>query len=224
MATANMSDEHKPVGTTSASQSVHLDAAVFGASVQLPTFDKVEAETWFADADDNFALRKVTDSTTKYYYVLSKLDASTLRKLLTFIKRRRGDDPYGEIKNVLCEVYEPPLEQKLDALLALTDMGDKRPKEFRMELVRLASDASLDDVLKRIFVRCLPDRVLTAITSSLGGKLAAVINAADKAWTAAAKATSTTNAVAVSTTSGPGSSRGGKQRGLKASGQLTKVF
>ena len=85
MATSN-GQEVKP-------STVHLDTAVFGASVQLPAFDKVEAETWFAVADANFALRKVTDPLTKYYYLLSKLDASTLRKLSSFIKRPRGDNP-----------------------------------------------------------------------------------------------------------------------------------
>ena len=118
--------DSKPAITSAAS--VHLDAAVFGTSVQLPAFDKVEAETWFAVADANFALRKVTDSLTKYYYVLSKLDASTLRKLSSFIKRPKGDDPYAEIKDELCEAYEPPLEQKLDALLTIGDMGGREPK------------------------------------------------------------------------------------------------
>ena len=136
--------------------SVHLDPAVFGATVQLPAFDKVEAETWFVVADANFALTRVTDPTTKYYYVLLKLDASTLRKLTAFIKQSRGPDPYAEIKDVLCDAYEPSLEQKLDAMLALTDLGDERPKEFGLELKRLASDSTRDDILKRIFVRCLP--------------------------------------------------------------------
>ena len=148
MASAKSSEDNKPAMATPAS--VHLDAAVFGASVQLPSFDKIEEETWFAMADANFALRKVKDSTTKYYYVLSKLDASTLRKLSSFIKRPRGDDPYSEIKEELFEAYEPPLEQKLDALLSLAGMGDESPKEYGMEIKRLASDATLDDVLKRI--------------------------------------------------------------------------
>ena len=105
-------------------------AAVFGASVQLPSFDKVDPETWFTVADANFALRKVTDATMKYY-VLSKLDAATLRQLSAFLKQPKGDDPYKEIKDELCEAYEPPLEEKLDALFALTDIGDERPKEVR---------------------------------------------------------------------------------------------
>ena len=130
-----------------------FDAAVFGATVQLPAFDKVEPETWFTShhADTNFALGKVTDSATKYYYVLSKLDAFTLRKLSAFLKCNRGPDPYQEIRRQLCCTYEPRLEQKLETLLAIKDMGDERPMEFALEPQRLSSDATMDDVLKRIF-------------------------------------------------------------------------
>ena len=221
--------DNKPVSAGAAS--VHLDAEVFGASVQLPAFDKVEAETWFAVAEANFALRKVTDSLTKYYYVLSKLDASTLRKLSSFIKRPKGDDPYAEIKDELCEAYEPPLEQKLDALLTIGDMGDQSPKEYGMEIPRLVSDVSLDDVLKRIFIRGLPHPLVTAITASLGEKFSTVITAANKAWTSAA-ASSNNLAASVAAVSAPQYSsarrgsrggRGGLQRGARAGPQMTTL-
>ena len=65
---------------------VQLDAAVFGATVQLPVFDKDEPSSWFCVADANFALRKVSDLTTKYYYAWSKLDSATLKKLSAFLK------------------------------------------------------------------------------------------------------------------------------------------
>ena len=70
MAHANVSGEGKPKVATLVNPTVQLDAAVFGASVQLPAFDKIEPESWFCVADANFALRKVTDSTTRYYYVV----------------------------------------------------------------------------------------------------------------------------------------------------------
>ena len=215
------------VQETKPSTSTPFDvAAVFGASVQLPNFDKVEPETWFTVADANFALRKATDTTTKYYYVLSKLDAPMLRQLSAFLKVPRGSDPYGEIRAELCDAYEAPLDQKLDALLALSDLGDERPKTFGKELQRFASDASREDILKRIFVRCLPQCIVTAITGSLGGKLDAVITAADKAWTASAAQTHAP--VTVSAISGPpqrGGKRGGRQRGgIRSSGtQITSM-
>ena len=206
-----------------AGPSVPLDAAaVFGASVQLPAFDKAELEALFILADANFNLRKVTDSRTKYWYVLSKFDSQTLRKLSTFLKEPRGDDPYQELRDMLCCTYEPPLEQKLDAMLTLTSIGDERPAEFAMEIRRLGSAASMDDVMKRVFVRCLPSPIVTAITGSLAGNFQAVATAADRAWMAASAAPTTTVAVsavasAIPTGRGKGSKRVGRQRGARSS-------
>ena len=214
--------EEKPNST------VRLDAAVFGASVQLPVFDKMEPESWFCVADANFALRKVSDSVTKYYYVLSKLDSTSLKKLSAFLKRPRGPDPYQEIRAKLYRTFEPPKEQKLDTLLATNDMGDERPMEFGMELQRLAGEATAKDFIKRIFLRSLPPANVTAITSSLSAKLETVMEAADEVWAAAAAATPATATVSAVSNNQPGRTgnprrggRGGRQRGSGASGQAS---
>ena len=70
----------------------------------------------------------------------------------------------------------------------------------------MASDASVDDFFKRIFVPCLPAPIVTAITGSLAGKLQAVASAADRAWTAAA--TSSGQVVKVAAVSTPASAEG----------------
>ena len=223
---ANSSDDKQP----QCGQPVHLNAAVvFGASVQLPTFDKAEPDSWFAIAEASFGLQKVTDLTTKYYYVLSKLDSTTLRKLSMFLKCPRGDDPYREIRNKLCRTYKPPLEQKLDALLSTNNIGDERPVEFGLELQRLLGNASTDDILKRIFLRSLPPSMVTEIRGSLSAKFEAVMEAADRAWTAAAASPGTATAAALVlavsrppplTTRGGGcGGRGGHQRGSRSSAQ-----
>ena len=88
---------------------VQVDAAaVFDASVQLPMFDKTEPDAWYILTEANFNLRKVTDSRTKYWYVLSKFDATTLRKLSMFLKLPRGKDQYQELRDKPCETFEPP--------------------------------------------------------------------------------------------------------------------
>ena len=212
--------------------SVQLDAAVFGAAVQLPTFDKIEPEAWFAVADANFALRKVTDPLTKYYYVLSKLDSSTLRQLSAFLKRPRLEDPYQEIRDTLCATFEPSLEQKLDALLTTTDCGDARPMEFGLELQRLLGEATTDDILERIFLRSIQPAIVTAITGSLGCKFSVLLQAAERASkaavptqrtalpAAAVSAVSSTPATAGTSRRG---GRGGRQRGSRSGGQTKSV-
>ena len=106
------------------------------------------------------------------------------------------------------------------------NIGDERPLELALELQRLASDALVDDFFKRIFVRCLPAPIVTAITGSLTGKLQAVASAADRAWTAAA--TSSGQAVKVPAISTPASSRGGRHGGRRGGtrnngGQMTTL-
>ena len=134
MATADVKDKAGPT--------IPMDAAaVFGAAVQLPTFDRSEPEAWFALADANFGLRGVTDSKIKYWYVLSKFDSAALKKLSTFLKRPRGADPYRELREKLCQTYEPPIEQKLDTFLSLAEMSDERPVEFGLDIQRLTSEA-----------------------------------------------------------------------------------
>ena len=87
---------------------------------------------------------------------------------------------------------------------------------------RLKADASRDDMLKRIFVRCLPQRIVTVITGSLGGNLDVVIAEADRAWTAAAPSA----AVSVSAVTGPPSrgKRVGHYQGRRPTGpQMTTL-
>ena len=108
------------------------------------------------------------------------------------------------------------------------DIGDERPIEFVLELQRLAADATVDDFLKRIFLRCLPDKIVTAITGSLGGKLKSVAVAADRALTASSSASASTVAVvaprvATVSVSTKGGRRGGRQRGGKTSGGQTTM-
>ena len=100
--------------------------------------------------------------------------------------------------------------RKIDAILSMTEMGDERPAEFAMELQRLASDTTIDDVLKQLFLRCLPPKIVTAITSSLVGNFEAVAAAADKAWMAAAAAPSAAATVSAVTAPAESSSVAGQ--------------
>ena len=150
MATAHSSEDEQPSVIEARRAPGRPDSAlIYGATVQLLTFDKAEPRAWFRIADANFGIRRVTDPVTKYYYVLSKLDSETLRKLSAFLDRPLGSDPYADIRKKLCKMFEPPLEAKLDAFLATNDTGDVRPAEFGLELQRLLANASIDDLLKR---------------------------------------------------------------------------
>ena len=89
-----------------------------------------------------------------------KLDPKMLRKLSAFLEKPKTCDPYAEICSVLCKRYKPTMEQKLDELLASTDLGDDRPAEYTMELRCLLANAGTEDILKQIFLRSLPKTII----------------------------------------------------------------
>ena len=157
------------------------DPAANSVTVKLPTFNKLAPSSWFHLADANFHLLAITKSETKCRYVVSKLDANTLMKLSAFLAKKRVKDPYAEIRAVLCGTYEPKLEQLLESLLAITDIGDERPAEFALKLRHLCSSATIEDVLKQIFLRALPKPLFNAISGSIDDSFHALAAAADKA-------------------------------------------
>ena len=218
MATAVSSEDEQPsvIDTRRAPAARQEPNLVYGATVQLPTFDKLEPRAWFRIADANFGIRWVTDPVTKYYYVLSKLDSETLRKLSAFLDLPLSADPYLDIRKKLCATFEPPLKAKLDTFLATNDAGDERPAQFGLELQRLLANATTDDLRKRVFLRSLKPSIVTAITGSLAANFETVMAAADKAWMAAANSDpsgtpATVSAISHSTSSAPrGNGRGGR--------------
>ena len=105
MATANSSDNDQ----TQCGPPIHLNPAlVYGASVQLPTFDKAEPNSWFRIADANFGLQKVTDSKTKYWYVLSKLDSTNSGKAVDVPRPSEGRRPLpGDSQQAVQDFWTP---------------------------------------------------------------------------------------------------------------------
>ena len=170
------------------------DLAAHSVAVQLPTFNRLAPTAWFNLANANFHLRGISKSDAKYWYVVSKLNQDTLQKLSAFLARKRGEDPYVEIQEVLCKTYEPKLEQKLDALLACSDIGDERPAEYALELRWLLDNATVDDILKRLFIRSLPKPLFNTISGCQDDSLDSLVEAANKAWALAATQ-SQTNAI-----------------------------
>ena len=127
-----------------------------------------------------------------------------------FLGQARGEDPYAEIRVVLCKTYELRLEQKLDAFLASSDLGDERPAEYALELRRLLTNATLDDVLKRVFIRPLPKSLINAISGNLDHSFDSLVEAAEKAW---AHSATVTPGLAVNAVQPPVRGKGARQQG-----------
>ena len=66
------------VGTAAASPAILSAAAtataVYAVSLKLPTFLASRPDVWFQQTEAQFALRNITDSTAKYFYLFTSLD------------------------------------------------------------------------------------------------------------------------------------------------------
>jgi hypothetical protein len=57
-------------------------ATAAAVAVKLPTFWAANPRAWFAQADAQLALRKVTCEETKYWHVVSALDQDTAARIV----------------------------------------------------------------------------------------------------------------------------------------------
>ena len=158
------------------------DPAVNGVTVQLRDFMRFAYGAWLQLCDANFHIQNITFSLTKFWYVVSKLDADTLLKLQAFFQAAKPKDQYAVIWRLLCHSFEPIKEQKIDTFLTSDSLGDERPSTCGLELDRLLTKVTIEDIKRRVLVYSLPACIATAISGSLTDLLDDLTKAADKAW------------------------------------------
>ena len=80
-------------------------AVVYAVSLKLPTFLASRPDVWFKQTEAQFALRNITDSTTKYFYLLTSLDPVVTERMAGDVAAVPTDGKYEYLKSKLMEVY-----------------------------------------------------------------------------------------------------------------------
>ena len=83
---------------TSASDAVLMAANV---SMKLPVFWPDAAKVWFAQADAQFVIRKVTVSKTKFYHSVLVIPQEVASQILDLIRAPPAGNPYGVLSEGL---------------------------------------------------------------------------------------------------------------------------
>ena len=52
-----------------------METDTAAVSLKLPTFWSTQPKSWFCQAEAQFAIRKISEDETKYYYVIAALDS-----------------------------------------------------------------------------------------------------------------------------------------------------
>ena len=69
-------------------------------TVKIPPFWTHSLTAWFAQAEAQFVLRKITEDDTKYYYIVSALDSATATRAVSILSQPPITGKYANIKKL----------------------------------------------------------------------------------------------------------------------------
>ena len=135
-------------------------------ALKLPAFWTSCPEAWFAQAEAQFDIRKISVDSTKYSYVVSALDTDTATRALSILKSPPADDKYDAIKNFLISAYGLSDSERASALFKCAGLGDSKPSELMDKMLALLGTHEPCLLFRHLFMQQLPEFVRTPLATS----------------------------------------------------------
>ncbi|KFD66921.1 hypothetical protein M514_20787 [Trichuris suis] len=114
---------------------VQMSAAV---AVKLPPFWPHNAKVWFAQAEAQFALSRITTSPTKFYYIVASLSESVALEVEDLLGHH-GNSPYEYLKQRLLDRFATTVQEHFRSLMDTSPMGAHRHTGILREMRRAAA-------------------------------------------------------------------------------------
>lgn len=135
-------------------------AAVATAKIQLPPFWENRASLWFAQAEAQFSLAKITKDIDKYNYVITSLNVRIAQEVDDIILQPPRDDMYFTLKTAIIKRLSVTAEKRIRQILIDEELGDRTPSQFLRRLRSLVENIRIeDDFLKSLWLQRLPPTV-----------------------------------------------------------------
>ena len=151
-------------------------------SLKLPTFWSSQPEVWFAQAEAQFNLRKVTADDTKYYYVLAALDQPTATRLLDLINHPPTDDKYKELKTRLIDTFGLSERERASRFLHFRELGDTKPSVLMDEMLALLENHTPCFLFQQLFLERLPEDIRVQLVDTQADDYRQLAKKADVFW------------------------------------------
>lgn len=149
-------------------------------SVKLSEFWKNDPAMWFAQAEAQFALCRVTEDITKFYHIIAKVDSTVLSHVSDLVSNPPRVDKYEAIKQRLVSRFQMSEQARLEKLLNSCDLGDMKPTHLLVKMQELAAGLNVDgNLMKMLFLQRLPANVRTVLAIH-DGTLTKLAEMADK--------------------------------------------
>ena len=141
----------------------NIDAVAIKLSV--PWTSNMSA--WFLQAEAQFNLRKISDSTTKFFHIIQVLSEEMMQKVMHLVSSPPADDPYGALKAELLKATALSDKQRYAAATREVVLGDSKPSELLARLKTLFPSGNPDDsFFRQLFLEKLPPIAQTIIAAA----------------------------------------------------------
>lgn len=114
--------------------------------VRTAPYKQTDPELWFSLLERRFFLYNITDDDTKFAVVCYSLDEEVLSKVRDIVITKPAERPYETLK---LQVIKHRLEME--------EMGDMNAINFLKHLRGLASTPSTDEIVRDVWLNCLPE-------------------------------------------------------------------
>ena len=125
-------------------------------SLKLPSLWTNDVETWFAQAEAQFALRDITNETTKFHHVVSVLSADVASKVSSILRSPPGHNPYTVLKKQLTFKYQLTEHERAAAIFNVPALGDERPSQIMDRMLHLLGGCEGGILFRYHFISILP--------------------------------------------------------------------
>lgn len=132
------------------------DVELHRVAVRVPPFWPEKPELWFCQLESQFHLNGVTQDNTKFWYVVSQLEARYACAVEDIITNPPNTDKYATLKNELVKRLSTSLQFKLKQLLEHEEIGDRTPSSFLRHLKDLAGSSVKEEFLRTLWLNRLP--------------------------------------------------------------------
>jgi len=158
-----MSDE-EDIAAAEDTLHLHTTTNVTAVALKLPPVWTDDIEGWFLHIESQFAIKKITDSHTKFQYVVSTLSSATSASVRHLL--RRPDATYNDIKAALTAKFELSPWERAARIRAITSLGGSKPSEVMDRMLLLLGNDTAGLLFLHHFLSILPEFVRSVLSVS----------------------------------------------------------
>jgi hypothetical protein len=152
-------------------------------SLQLPTFWTDSPSAWFGLAESRFRMRHMTSEWDKFDVVVSALPKDTLRLVLSAVTEPDEHVPYTAIKARLLATHVRTDYQRIEQLLLMDGLGDRRPSELLAHMLESCpTGEEKTKFFAFFFLHRLPQELRIMLGEDDHADVHAVAAKADRLW------------------------------------------